>query len=219
MSSSVEGGERLRDLFQDLPKEIAANEECPSADRLWASAQRTLDREENRRVVDHMGRCTSCAAEWRVARSMAARARDGRIEAHETSRWQAPSMAWLAAAAVVVLCAGLGVLLVQEDERQRVYRQGPFEVIVSLVPEDQPLTRSDPTLRWSGPEGASYSLTVTSERLELLAQADRLDDAQYTLAQTLVAERASGTILLWHVEAILPDGSRLPSQTFRVRLE
>lgn len=139
----------------------------------------------------------------------------------DRTRREKPAFRWLpaAAAAAIVVLAGVGLFIARQAKKEPTYRVENRPAIESLVPEDQALSRANPTLRWSGPEGASYSVVVTTGRLEVLAQAEGLTESEYRLPASVVSELTPGTVLLWHVEALLPDGARVPSKTFRVRIE
>jgi len=219
-----QSSEDLRTLFQELPRERAPGEECPTPDTLWASARGELDPAENRRVIDHTGRCPSCAEDWRLARHMV-RSLEGRASGGGAGLAdERPGLSWpprwlAAAAAVMVAVLGAGILLWQQPGREPVNRDEPREAIASLVPEDQPLPRGAPTLRWVGPEGATYALVVTTMDVEILVNEQGLTGSEYTLPQSVVATLDPGTVLLWHVKAALPDGSRARSLTFMVRIE
>lgn len=221
MSRPETGGEDLRTLFQGLSRETAPGEDCPSPEELWASARGELAPEETRRVIDHTGRCPSCAEDWRLARFVGQRVPGSEGGERRRPEEEAPPRRWLAAAAalLVALLGAAGLLVWREGGREPVYRVEPTDPIVSLVPEDQPLSRTDPTLRWSGPEEATYSLVVTTTRLEVLARAEGLTETEYTLPEDLVSGLEPGTVLLWHVEAVQPDSARVPSRTFRVEIE
>lgn len=228
MSSSSSTADRnaddLREVFQGLPRKPVPGETCPAPETLWASARGELAPAENRALIDHTGRCPGCAEDWRLARSVA-RSLDRRAPADDSaSATERPRRGlvprWVAAAAAVLLAAaGVGVFLWQTTDREPVYRDEPRAAIVSQVPEGEPLSRTDPTLRWSGPEGATYALVVTTERLEVLVREDGLTGTEHTLPEPVVDGLEPGTVLLWHVEATLPDGARVPSRTFRVQLE
>lgn len=221
----------LRALFQDQPGETASGEECPSPDTLWASARGELDADENRRVILHTGRCPSCAEDWRLARHLGRRLAGEAVGDEgetpgERSRLRAPSPRWLrAAAAAVVAVLGAGVLLWQQSPEEPVFRDGPQETtepsaaIRSLTPEDRPLSHDEPTLRWAGPEGAVYTLVVTTSKARILVHEQRLTETEYRLPRSVVAKLEPGTSLLWHVKAVLPDGSRVRSLTSKVEIQ
>ena len=98
---------------------------------------------------------------------------------------------------------------------------GLEHVIESLLPEGQALTRNEFfLLRWKGPTDASYDLTLMTEDLTLVvAQAADLVEAEYLVAAEDLEELASGTQLLWRIEARLDNGQKLVSPTLRALLE
>lgn len=211
----------LRALFQGLPRERAAGEPCPPPEELWASARGELAPERNREVIAHTGRCPSCAEDWRLARHVVREASVGTTGTAREASGARPI--WrLAVAASVLLAVAVGALWLARtrlEDRRPVYRVGPGEAIESLLPEDEPLSREEPVLRWRGPEGATYRLVVTTGRLEVLVREERLIESRYRLPREAMDALPPGSVLLWQIEATLPDGSRLPSQTFRARLE
>ena len=221
MNRSEMGADDLRDLFQGQPREVSPGEDCPSPDAIWASAHGELLPEENRRVIDHTGRCPSCAEDWRLARFVSRRMDEEPDRPAAGATGTARRHRWLAAAAVVLVAilGGVSLHLWQTEDREMVLRDQPGAVIESRTPENQPLPRAHPTLRWSGPEGARYSLVVTTAQLRVIVRKEGLRETEYTLPGSVVTGLAPGTDLLWHVEALLPDGSRVMSQTFFARIE
>jgi len=215
------GADDLRQRFQDLPRSTVPGEACPSPEELWESARGELPPERNRAVIDHTGRCPSCAEAWRLARFVSRRAREeGGLAAGP--RGATPPRWWWSAAAAAVLVVALGsagLLLRHARERAPVYRNETKEAIEPLTPEDQPLSRADPTLRWSGPDGATYDVRVTTEGVRVLARAEDLEEPRYTLPASVVAGLDPGTPLLWRVEATLPGGGHVASRAFRVSIE
>jgi hypothetical protein len=215
------GDDGLREAFQSLPRRTAEGEACPPPEEIWAAARGELDPRASRRLIDHTGRCPSCAEDWRLARHLAARGPGVAVEPAESPPRRRRAPRWLAAAAVFVAVAlgGSWLFLSQDREREPVFRVEPRTAVESLIPEDRPLPRDEPVLRWRGPEGASYRLVVTDERLRLLAREERVTGSEYRLPDEVLAAVPPGGVILWQLEATLPDGSRLPSQTFRVKLE
>jgi hypothetical protein len=225
---------RLRELFQGLPRERAAGETCPDPAELWAAARGEAAPDRLRWIVGHTARCASCAEDWRLARHVE-RGREERISSIAAAPRQSGSpfparFTRLAAAAALVLAAGVGALWVAQGRLgdlggQQVAERGEAASIEALTPEDEPLPRTDPVLRWRGPESAPgveearYDLTVTTERARILHRAERLRETEYRLPAEAIGGLRSGTVLLWQVEATLPDGSRVSSATYRVQLE
>ena len=93
------------------------------------------------------------------------------------------------------------------------------EPIRSLVTEGAALPADGFTLRWTeGPEGSYHAIRVTDRRLNLLAGARSLDEAAYTVPAEALTGLEAGTVILWQVETVLPDGRRVASETFTVKL-
>jgi hypothetical protein len=226
---------RLRGLFQALPRRRAPGEECPEPAELWASARGEVDGERTRWLIGHTGRCMSCAEDWRLARHLgrdraesAEHAFDqpwDRSAARARAGGSAPGLQRLALAATVILAVAIAALWAAQaglKRQQTVDRSDDRTTIESLTPEDRPLSRDLPVLQWAAPErveGVRYDVTVTDERLSVVAQADRLTDPEYRLPDEVVAGLRPGTTLLWKVEARWPDGASARSPTYRVRLE
>jgi hypothetical protein len=189
--------------------------DCPAPERLWAALGGELSLDERRDVIDHTAACASCAEDWRLA--MELRPEPVPADRHPPSR-----RAWarLAVAASLLLATGAGVVLWRtgEPEPPR-YRGADQAAIRSLVPEAEPLPRDRCRLAWSfDPAGARYDLQVTTESLQVVAQAEGLAEPSFRVPAGALASLPAGTRLLWRVEAALPDGSRVGSPTFVAEL-
>jgi hypothetical protein len=181
---------------------------------------------ENRSLADHSAVCPSCTVAWKLAREYA---EESGLRTDESapiivshswrplSRW-IPAAAALAAALVLV-----AILFPWQGERHSpppVFRALDQETIESRIPEDEHLPADRFTLRWSpGPEGVRYDIRVTDRRLNHLARAVSLDRPEYSVPAAALAELEPGSLVLWQVEAVLPDGRRIVSKTFATRLE
>ena len=92
--------------------------------------------------------------------------------------------------------------------------------IRALIPEDRPLPRDDFVLRWSpGPEGSIYAVTLTTESFQPVDAGEGLSDPERPVQEDRLVGLDSGARLLWRVEALLPDGRKVQSDTFFVLLE
>jgi hypothetical protein len=101
-----------------------------------------------------------------------------------------------------------------------VMRAGEEIAIRSLVPESAPLPREACVLKWSEPAGgARYTVRVGTEDLSPVARAENLDRAEYTVPAKDLERIPPASVLVWRVEAVLPDGRRIASPGFRNRLE
>jgi hypothetical protein len=209
MSATGFTEERLR---QELAAsaETGGRNECPSPELLVRSARGELSRRRDSAVILHIGACTACAAGWRVAREVAGQ-HAGKMPASPFT-WAR----WAAAAALLAVAVGGGVLLFSPDRTgPAIYREQLDETIRSALPEDVPLPRDGFLLRWtSGPEGSIYDVLVTDERMNTLARGLGLDEAEYFVPETALADLRPNDRVLWQVSARLPDGRRIESPTF-----
>jgi hypothetical protein len=89
----------------------------------------------------------------------------------------------------------------------------------SLVP-DAPVPRQHFALRWSDAgQGARYSLTVTTADLAPVFSRTGLLETEALVPEEALAKLPAGAELVWTVEALLPDGTRLSSPAFVARLK
>ena len=131
---------------------------------------------------------------------------------------------WLPAAAALAAILALVAVVVPWDTVLRPASPGPrsgqHDGIESLVPDGAILPADEFTLRWSpAPEGARYTVRVTDSRLRHVAAGEALVRAEFTVPEEALTGLAAGDIVLWQVEAVLPDGSRVTSRTFSSRLQ
>ena len=196
-------------------------ERCPAPDRLWDSAREQLSRTDDQAVVLHLAECSACAAAWRLARDLAGASvvPETFAERPRERRWNWTPLA--AAAALLVAIAGGGIyLLSQRPGAAPAYRAQQEDWLQPAAGMEAPLPRERFVLRWTpGPEGSTYDLRVTTERLALLARVQRLDRAAFQVPSESLRDVASGGRVLWQVTAHLPDGRRTDSQTFIALLE
>ena len=211
----------------------------PAAEQLWQLAAGELESAAARAWIDHISCCPACAEDFRLTRELVAEAAGESVSSADVATGDLSTEAatadrtllsfpqrsgvggrWLrhfAAAAVVILVAGgLGWRLAQPDDV--VYRQGEEALVQSLIAADHVAPRHDARLRWSGPEGAVYDVVVTTEALRVILEAEGLAATELSIPTAEIEELPPGTVLRWHVEAKLPDGSRFPSETFDLRL-
>ncbi len=220
MSGQRDDVERLRQAFAALAEEPVVERGCPEPERLWDAARGELPPRQLRRIVDHTVSCAACAEAWRLARELGGGPEPAAAEAERSSPpwWAWPRLPMAAAAAVVVLVAGLQ--LRQSFGPPDNFRDPAVEGIRSLVPEGQPLPRRSCVLRWSAAgDGALYNLRVTTEQLAVITEVWRLQVPEHRLAEEDLRQLESGARLLWRVEAVSPDGGRQLSETFVVHLE
>jgi hypothetical protein len=202
--------QRLRDAMLGSSRVAGDGEGCPEAERLRLSARGKLSGAEQEEVILHLSACGACAAAWRVARDLAPEPARSRSVLY-----------MLAAAAVVVLAAALGLWLLQHREptapptfRNQESRWLHSEVTGPSLPRDAF------ALRWTaGPEGTTYDLRVLRENLDVLHRANGLETASHTVPQEALEDLPAGAKVLWQVTARLPDGRTTVSETFITRVE
>ncbi len=207
--------DRLRRAWDSLSEDAAPTESCPEPERLWAAVRGELAPAATRGLVAHTLSCGGCAEAWRLAREVATGL--PRPEAFDLAparpRWGGLGTLLAAAAAVVV-----AITLARPPLSS--YREVGAGVVRSRLPEGRLLSRSQCVLRWSsGPPGSHYDLRVATEDLTILAVVRGLEATEYRIPASALTPLPAGAKLLWQVEVLLPDGSRLSSLTFVTRIE
>jgi len=191
--------ERLRQALERAAEVAGSGEECPPAEQIVLSGRGELGTEEDVRVILHLARCTACGTGWKIAREVAAGGAPlsfpaGRDRPIVTRGW----FRLAAAAAVVVVAVGLGVVfLTPEHELAPVYRTQEGRWLSSGVDESKPLARGAFVLRWTaGPEGTLYDVRVLSEKLEPVASSTGLERPEFQVPEEALAELESGSRVL-----------------------
>jgi len=212
------GDERLREEFAKVRNVAGTGENCPATERIWDSAADRLHYGENRELIRHVASCGVCAASWRMARDLVGEEAAARPRGRSSRPW------WvgLAAAAMIVLAAGLFALKQYRTvgPAEPVFRDWTESALVSEVPAGTVLSRNEVVLRWNGaPDGTVYDLRVTDTRLQTLHRAFGLDLPEYRVPEEALSGVQPGGVILWSVTAYLPDGRRWTSLTFRTTVE
>jgi hypothetical protein len=225
------------DLHRALAEEgqrVLPGETCPTPEQLWQLASGELEALDARPIVDHLSRCPACAEDARLTRELVRESRDvegrGDDEIREDGGAQGDDGArpsgllrgpWLGLlAALLALSVGLGVIveLRGPDPGGSALRQGGSERVQSLLDDGAELPRNAARLVWVGPPGARFDGVLTTEDLELVAEVRGLEVPEWILEPEQLEDLEAGTVLFWQVEAVLEDGSRVPSRSFRVVL-
>lgn len=216
--------DRLRHAFWALAEdEQPRGGTCPDAERIWSARAGELRARERCEVVDHVSQCAACAQAWRLADEVqrdlpemdSARRSVPRRFVVRPFRW-----AQLAAAAVVLVAAGIGTITwLRRPPPASGYRDSRPGEIRSLVGEDQPLPRARCVLRWSSaPAGSRYDVVVTTGDLDPVVEARGLASPEFLVPSSDLGAAGSAGRILWRVEATLPDGSKVASPTFSARV-
>jgi hypothetical protein len=219
-----------REEFERLSRAFAAREQsrpqhdCPDADELFEAAAGTLQTERRLAIIDHVSRCAECTQAWRLASELGVRpvaaasaAMGGPIPQARSASMRIRRFAFAASAIVAV---GLVTyLVVPVDNGTPQYR----DVVDPLAPVSQTpgsLPRDRFVLRWSpGPQGTTYSVRLSTADLAPIPVRSEVATTELTVPTELLANVKPGQDLLWQVEARLPNGRRVVSETYAVRLE
>jgi Putative zinc-finger len=238
--------DRLRAAFAepDEAEEPRRPDRCPSHAEIWAGVHGELSPGRLRDVVEHLASCSACAEAWRVAlileRPEGAPGADW-TPAETSPRTIAVSRAtrrrpsWrlygtLAAAAAAVFALVLGLHVLRRTEAPPaaiVERGGPAEPPTAtrwLTPSEATLPRDGARLRWSGPPGSTYDLSVElvahlgAAKPVSIAAPRGLAATEYTLAARDLSRLPAGAPLRAALTAHLPDGqSELIFRDFRLQ--
>jgi hypothetical protein len=222
MSGTPRSPEDLKAAFASLSESAAGGPDCPSPGEIWESARGGASPARASAVVDHTSRCFACAEAWRLAGEFGGRTVPESGSAGSTPASRAPGFrTWTAlAAAVLLVTAGFGVVILRRGAPPVVMRAGEEVAIRSLASESAPLSREACVLKWSEPAaGARYTVRVGTEDLTPIANAENLDRPEYTVPAKDLGKVPPGSVIVWRVEAVLPDGRRIASPGFRNRVE
>ena len=206
--------ELLRERFREsLPPKAS---DCPTPDTLLRCVLGEAPPGERRTVAEHAGRCGHCAAAWSVAREFAREAGLAAPGAAVRRGFLRPALA--AAAALVVVASGVWVLW-PGPATEPVTRAAATRAIRPVGGPVETLPADDFLLRWSAVENANrYEVRVFDDNLGLLHQAADLREPQYRVPRDALLPLSPGATVLWQVDAWLPDGRRVTSPTYSVRL-
>ena len=202
---------RLRAAFASVEE---GTQERVDAERIFEALHGTLDPEERRALVEELASNPDAAEAWRLAREMDPGPGAQRVGL--VRNWR-----WLAAAAAVVLTAGIGWQLMgpTRDTTEPIYRGVESRSITSALPPDATLPREQLVLRWNGVPGARYRVRVLTSDLEVLEESAETDVLEYRLSDETMRRVEAGSYILWQVEGRIPGDTVIVSPTFRVRVD
>jgi hypothetical protein len=213
-----ETDERLREAFQSLGDTSREEPSAEELDRIWRAASGELPAAERRELVDRMATDPALAEAWRVAHELR---RSAALETPAETRpgwFWAPS--WMAAAAALVIGIAIGVMFQLSPSPGDTFRDADAYVIESLVQPDTMLPRDAFRLRWTpGPQDSRYQVRVTTEDLRVLTTMSDLTEPEVVLEGAVLSSVPSGARVLWQVDARLPSGENVSSQTFVVGVQ
>jgi len=208
VSTTHADDERLSRAFREPPRGLPRADGCPAPDRLRAAVALEALTVERRAVLDHVAICPACAVAWSVVLELDA-------TAPRVRRSRLATVSTLAAA--VVLATALAGLLRPTPDRAvgSVWRRTAPAFDWSAAPGDVTLGTGSTALRWpAGPDGTRYDVRIADSDLVTIDRAFGIDRPEYAVPVERLADLEPGAILLWQVEAVLPDGTRHVSPTF-----
>lgn len=200
-------------------------ENCPPAERIWAAVRGELSPEEFRAAGLHAIACEACSEAWRLALDVSSEVfhADRPVVDELPAQARAPWRVWwrLAAAAATVSLVLIGVQIQRELSLTPApgYRAQIHDSIRSLLPQEAALPRDRLVLRWEGPEGATYDIRVATEDLRILDRATGLTAGEHLVPEQALVDLEDGARIVWQVEAVLGDGTRVVSESFVSQLK
>ena len=205
----------LRAALSAAAIHAAPGPDCPEPARLWELADGNVDET----VLDHVSGCPSCQEAVRLGRVLSEPTGDENVGEPETA---ANGSRWGFAVLGAALAAGIvGVIVLRplvEAPDADVIRGELAVPIRSDTPDAVP--RSAAELRWTaGPEGTVYDVRVLDEQLQPVAEAVGLEVPHWTIPAERLQQLPAPTSLQWRVTARTPEGRRLSSPTWAVRIE
>jgi hypothetical protein len=217
--------EDLRAAFASLSANAAPGPDCPVPDSIWEALRGGMSARSTAVIVEHTSRCHACAEAWRLGHELAGqrRADEGAVARARALAFRAPAFgvwASLAAAALLLILVGIGIVMPPKGQQPIVTRAGEEKTIQSLVEGTAPLRRDACVLKWSAPAaGTRYTLRVGTQDLTPIASVRGLEQPEYQVPQKKLDRLPPGATIVWRVEADLPDGRHVASQAFMNKIE
>jgi hypothetical protein len=209
----------LREAFQAV--RVPPRHECPpeDLDRIRQTLAGAIPADDRRALVERLASEPGLAEAWRVANHLRRDPPAHRAVARPplASWWQPGS---LVAAAALAALAVAAVVLPRHRTDGDTLRGAGNHVIESRLADGAALPRNAFRLQWSeGPPESRYQVRVATEDLRLLASVADLSEPELVVEEAILAHLVTGSRIFWQVEARLPDGERVVSPTFVVRLQ
>jgi len=217
MTDQAREVDMMREALRSAASRARPTRECPAPDRFWAALRRELPSSQVRDLVDHTVTCPSCAQAWRLAREVAEGLGPATERQRERTRW---TWGALAAVATLLIAVAIPLFRMALGPGTPAYRDTEDAAVRSLLDEAVPLPPDRCVLRWTrGPSGCRYDIQVTTEALVPVARAEALASPEFKVQASALIGLPPGTRLLWRVETILEDGTRVSSVTFLTTLQ
>lgn len=209
--------ERLRQAFTTVAGARRPDDRAPDTARIWQAVRGELTAIEIEELADQASRSAETAAAWRLAAELSREfdaVRDDsvvRIDRQRPVRWALG----LAAAAVVVIGLALPLYRTFSPKPPPALRTIDEVEIASELQPETALDRGAFELRWTSTgEGSLYDIVITDSELAILDRASFLEEPDYLVSSSALADLAVGDEVWWRVDATRPDGTRASSPTF-----
>ncbi len=241
MIENAPGIERLRRAFATYDDPEIEGEEI-DAERIYRAVAGELTEDERRAVIDQVATSAAAAEVWRLAVELQRAEAKGALETDEESFTAEESFAppigevvpfrrpapapipvfrrrFLTAIAAL-LAATIGFGLWTRMHAPAPELRGTETVLSATVADGSRLPRGAFRLAWEPTEepGARYTVRVTTEDLQPVAEGLRLEAPSYQVPESALADFPAGTRLLWLVEAKTPDGRTVASPAYTVEI-
>lgn len=233
---SAETLARLRAGFADVAP--GSGPTTADADQIWAAVHGPVDgvpEPDREALIDRLHEDPQLALEWRLAAALGPIEADDlpdlaepAIPSNQDVSWPrgatvstAVGVAVAAAAALVLWIAAPKPTPPPSSEPAALRTPQGHSPLSTALRADAPLPRTDFRLNWSSDvESASaFSVRVTTQDLEPIFEAHDLSATTVRVPTTALESVASGTVLLWRVEAIGPAGRRHASEVWELTVE
>ena len=220
--------EHLREAFGTAIR--GDGPDAATTEAIWRAVSGACSPAELQALLEQVRACPELAEAWRMARAIhaevvpsqapapASTPTVGHVVRGPATWWRQPAVV---GAGAVMLMAAVALLVVQPGPVQN-RGPGPMRadtIDLATTLDETPLQRDAAVLRWTAaPEGTVYGVTITTDALEPVARVGGLHAPEWQIPPESLAAVPAGTVLLWRVEAQLPDGTRQRSPTFEAVL-
>ena len=210
----------LRRAYTAATDGAPRRDDCPTDEQIWEASRGHCPGERAQELLTHAQGCPACAESWRMARVLG---QEGTAIAATSPR--TASRRWVALAAAAVFVLAMFWIVPRSDRLPSAPPGGELRTpsgmtIVSELDEALALPREAFTLRWSGPAaGTIYTLEVATLDLTVVHRAVETEATEHRVPEQALEGLAAGAVLLWRVDAVLPDAARVSSPTFRAILQ
>jgi hypothetical protein len=210
---------RMREALREASADAVPSEDAPSPETIWAAVQGELPRREAEAVFEAAFRDPAAHEELRLALAVQdelSSLDDVRPAAGGSRRWRPWLAVGVAAAAALVLWVARPSVP-PPDTPDAEYRgdQGGAQSLV----EAPSLPADGFELAWEAEMGAHYELRLSTDAPALLLRKRGLTESRFIVPASTFDGVPSGTRILWQVDIVRPDNSRIRSATYVVRLE